>query len=80
MDVPTLDDPRHQRLLEWELTPPAQRQPQTKNALADELGVAARTLRDWADKPEFQVAWRLGFQAVAGSMERRAMVVGEWCA
>jgi hypothetical protein len=70
MEVPTLDDARHQRLLEWELTAPASRDPKTANALAALLGVSDRTLRDWRDKPEFQAAWKLGFQAVAGSMER----------
>lgn len=54
----------------WELTAPAARDPQTMNALAAKLGVSDRTLRDWRDKPEFQAAWKLGFQAVAGSMER----------
>lgn len=69
-EVPTLDDPRKNRLLEWELTAPAARDPKTKEGLATELKVAARTLRDWSATPEFQAAWRLGFQAVAGSMER----------
>ena len=64
------DDPRKNRLLAWELTAPASREPKTKNALALELGVSDRTLRDWSDKPEFQAAWKLGFQAVAGSFER----------
>lgn len=69
-EVPVLDDPRHQELLLWELTAPASRDPQTMNALAAKLGVSDRTLRDWRDKPEFQAAWKLGFQAVAGSLER----------
>lgn len=69
-ETPTLDDPRHQELLLWELTAPASREPKTKNALAAKLGVSDRTLRDWADRPEFQAAWKLGFQAVAGSLER----------
>jgi hypothetical protein len=70
-----LDDPRHQRLLEWLLTAPASREPSTKNALAAELSVADRTLRDWEAKPEFQAAWRAGFQSVAGSMERTKAIM-----
>lgn len=77
MDVPKLDDPRHQQLLEWLLTPPAHRQPKTKNALAAELGVADRTLRGWEERPEFITAWRLGFQATAGSLERTKAVLDQ---
>lgn len=69
MDV-LLDDPRHQRLLEWELTAPALRSPATQTELAAELGVSARTLRDWKEKPEFQAAWRTAFNETAGSLER----------
>ena len=67
---PALADQRHQRLLEWELTAPAARQPATGVALAAEIGCSERTLRDWKARPDFQAAWRAGFQAVAGSMER----------
>lgn len=77
IEVPTLDDPRHQRLLEWELTPPAARVPSSKNALAAELGVSDRTLRTWGEKPEFQAAWRLAFQAVAGSLERTKAILDQ---
>ena len=70
VDAPALTDPRHQRLLEWELTSPAARQPATAVALSVEIGCSERTLRDWKARPDFQAAWRAGFQAVAGSMER----------
>lgn len=70
-----LDDPRKQRLLEWELTPPATRQPKTLKDLAADMGVSDRTLRDWKDKPEFQAAWRVAFQAIAGSMERTKAIL-----
>lgn len=65
-----LEDPRHQRLLEWEMTPVASRIPGTQVALAEELGVKPRTLRDWRDSDEFQAAWRDAFKETAGSMER----------
>ena len=77
MNVPTLDDPRHNRLLQWELTAPASRDPKTKNALAAELGISDRTLRDWAERPEFMAAWKLGFQAVAGSAERTKTILDQ---
>lgn len=67
---PLLDDPRHVRLLDWELTPPASRQPSTQQALADELGVSPRTLRDWKESAKFQQAWQVAFKELAGSMER----------
>jgi len=76
MDV-LLDDPRHQRLLEWELTAPALRSPSTQADLAAEMGVSARTLRDWKEKPEFQAAWRTAFNEQAGSLERMKMMLDQ---
>lgn len=77
VEVPVLEDPRHQVLLEWELTAPASRDPKTKIALAASLGVSDRTLRDWSERPEFVAAWRAGFKAVAGSMERTKAVLDQ---
>lgn len=70
MDLSALPDPRHQRLLEWEMTPVASREPSSQAKLAEELGVSPRTLRDWKESPKFQAAWRDAFRDVAGSMER----------
>ncbi len=39
--------------LEWLLTPPSERNPQTKAAMAQELGVATSTLWQWEKSPEF---------------------------
>lgn len=72
-----LDDPRHQRLLEWELTPPAHRDPKTQEALASELAVSARTLRGWREGAEFQAAWRQAFQAMAGSLEKTKVLLDQ---
>lgn len=71
------DDPRKGRLLDWELTAPAMRDPKTANALAAELGISPRTLRDWKEKPEFQAAWKAAFQATAGSMERTKAILDQ---
>lgn len=72
-----LDDPRMQRVLEWELTAPAARVPRTQIELAAELGVTARSVRDWKDKPEFQAAWKIAFRDVAGSMERTKAILDQ---
>lgn len=76
-DIPRLDDPRKDRLLQWLLTAPAQREPSTKKALSGELGVSDRTLRDWEADPSFETAWRLGFKAVAGSTERTKAIMDQ---
>lgn len=68
--VMALTDPRHQQLLDWEMTPPAQRDPNSREQLAKTLGVTARALRQWREKPEFQAAWREAFNETAGSKER----------
>lgn len=39
--------------LEWLLTPPPERNPQTKQAMADELGVNVNTLWNWEKTPKF---------------------------
>ncbi len=40
--------------LEWIMTPPGQREPPTKEAMADHLGVTARTLYNWESESAFQ--------------------------
>ena len=40
--------------LNWLMTPPAQREPATKDLMAKELDVARSTLYVWEDTPEFQ--------------------------
>jgi hypothetical protein len=40
--------------LEWIMTPPGQREPTTKEAMADHLGVTARTLYNWESESAFQ--------------------------
>jgi hypothetical protein len=73
--VMAFDDVRHTRLLEWLTTVPAERQPKTKGALAEELGVSPRSLRDWQSKPDFVAAWEARVKEVAGSPERTQLVL-----
>ena len=40
--------------LEWIMTPPGQREPPTKEAMADHLGVSGRTLYNWESESAFQ--------------------------
>lgn len=40
--------------LEWLMMPPGEREPASKEAMADHLGVTARTLYNWEREPEFQ--------------------------
>ena len=70
MEPVTLDDPRHQRALEWVTTAPAQREPKTQLALADEIGVSARTIRDWMERDDFKAAWKSRVDSLVGSPER----------
>lgn len=70
MEPVSLDDPRHQRVLEWITTAPAQREPKTQIALAESLGVSARTVRDWMDRQDFKAAWKARVDSIVGSPER----------
>ena len=40
--------------LEWLMTPPGERDPATKQAMAEHLGVADKTLYTWEKEPHFQ--------------------------
>jgi len=40
--------------LEWLMTPPGEREPATKGAISELLGVSARTLYNWESEPAFQ--------------------------
>ena len=70
MCVMVLDDVRHQRLVDWLTTPKGERQPKTAKALAAELGVAERTLRDWKERSDVRAAWEAQAREVVGSPER----------
>lgn len=44
--------------LNWLMTPPTERDPQTKTAWAEQYGVAYNTLQYWEDSEEFKAALR----------------------
>lgn len=64
------DDYRRVKLLDWLVTPAGHREPSTKTALAELLGVNPRTLRQWQEEPAFRDAWRARVSKMVGSPER----------
>jgi hypothetical protein len=42
------------KYLEWLMTPPGDREPRAKTAMAEELGVSFKTLYNWESEPLFQ--------------------------
>lgn len=71
------NDQRKLRLLEWLLTPPSDREPATKTALADELGVTARTLRNWESDARFVRLLREETIRVSGGVERAKILLDQ---
>lgn len=72
---PTLNDMRLQRLLEWLLTPPDDRNPPSQADLADELGVHRNTLSQWKNDPDFLAEWERQYRKTVGSPERAKSVL-----
>lgn len=65
-----LDDARKIRLLDWLTTPEKDRKPKSQNALATELEVTAKTLRNWKADPAFRLAWEKQAKETVGDPER----------
>jgi hypothetical protein len=65
-DFEHFEDARKERLLQWLVTPPSQREPATQVELAAELGVAPRTLRDWRANVQFRAVWEQQAKRVIG--------------
>lgn len=65
-----LDDSRKVRLLEWLTTPPSERSPDSMNKLADELGVTARSLRNWRSEPTFRALWEKRAKEIVGEPDK----------
>jgi hypothetical protein len=64
-----LDDARKLRLLDWLTTPEDRREPKSQNQLADEIGVTAKTLRNWRSEPAFRAAWEKQAKDIVGDPE-----------
>lgn len=56
--------------LEWLCTAPTERDPSTKTALAERLGVNRKTLTRWESNPLFRKEWESKVTAIQGSPER----------
>jgi Helix-turn-helix of insertion element transposase len=65
-----------QRLLDWLMTPPSERDPRQLQQLADELGVERRTLTRWKqDDREFIEEWEKRYLRTIGSPERKQTIM-----
>lgn len=73
----TLQDPRHERLLQWLCTAPQLREPKTYEQLGASMEppVARRTLFDWRNRPEFRAEWEERAIKIAGDPERTQRVL-----
>ena len=72
---PALSDFRKQRLLEWLLTPIADREPRTLQELADEIGMTRRQLTTWKSEADFLEEWERLYRHTVGNPERKQHVV-----
>jgi hypothetical protein len=64
------DDWRKVKFMEWLLTPPADREPRTKSALADLFGVDIRSVNGWAEHPQFREEWQRRVTQIVGDPSR----------
>lgn len=60
-------DPAQERFILWLLTPKDEREPETQDALADELGVSASKLSNWKKDPEFLAEWNATYLRTIGN-------------
>ena len=73
--IPSLDDWRVQRFLEWLCTLPGDRIPGTQRELAETLDLRQQTLVEWKDDPDFLAAWEHRYQKTIGSVQRQQAVM-----
>jgi len=69
-DNTPLMDARHEKYLEWLVTPAANREPKTQAEFARMLGVDTTTLRRWEKKDWFKSEWDRRVSEIQGSPER----------
>jgi hypothetical protein len=67
--------PAQQEYLDWLCTAPSERQPMSKQKMAEHLSVDVKTLRRWEKKPVFRELWESRIQAIQGSPERTQRVL-----
>lgn len=68
------DDARKLRFLNWLLATPQIRKeqgwPESQNKMAEELGVTARTLRNWRAEPAFRARWEKEAKDIVGDPDK----------
>lgn len=72
-----LEDARHIRYVEWLCQLPDMRQPQTAKELAEELGVAYRTLMSWRHRADVRRAWDKFSREIVGDPTKVQEVLEE---
>jgi len=72
---PNFNDFRVERLFEWLLTAPAERNPPTQRDLADELGIDRNLLSQWKNDPDFLAEWERRYRKTVGSPEKAQSVL-----
>jgi len=61
--------------MQWLVTPPQVRQPPTRQQLADELGIALRTLQVWMSQTDFRGGWQVEADEVIAEPDRARHVL-----
>ena len=75
MDFRWEDDWRKVKLMEWLLTAPHEREPRSKEALAELLQVDRRTLNGWSQHAQFRKDWEKRVGHVIGDPERAQRIM-----
>jgi hypothetical protein len=70
-----ITDFRKQAYLDWLCTPPKERTPSTKVALAETIGVTHRTLNNWTDDKEFLEEWEKRYLKSIGDPSRKSQIM-----
>lgn len=74
---PNFNDFRVERLFEWLLTAPAERNPPTQALLAETLGIDRNLLSQWKNDPDFLAEWERRYRKTVGSPEKAQAVLTE---
>jgi hypothetical protein len=70
-----ITDFRKQAYLDWLCTPPKDREPSTKVAFAETIGVTHRTLNNWTDDKEFLEEWEKRYLKTIGDPSRKSQIM-----
>lgn len=70
-----ITDFRKQAFLGWLCTPVKERDPKTKGALAEKLGIDRQTLSAWVKDKEFLEEWERRYLATIGDPSRKSEIM-----